>query len=112
MPNPEQSQNDSRTPVAMSVAAQRIDHMRHADSHDAVGTTGAWHIKSNAINAVPKEARIEVDIRDIDGRRRDRTVKSVQKKAKVSSPSWTLGDGACWQPPQAGMLSLWGLTSM
>ena len=63
--------------------------MSPAGSHDAVGTTGAWHIKSNAINAVPKEARIEVDIRDIDGRRRDQTVKSVQKKAKVSTPSWT-----------------------
>ena len=89
MPDPAQSQHDFPEPVTPPMAAHGSGPLRPAGSHDAVGTTGAWHIKSNAINAVPNEARVEVDIRDIDSRRRDRTVKSVQNKAKVSSPSGT-----------------------
>ena len=47
-----------------------------------MGTTGAWHVLSNNINSVPREARIEIDIRDIDLERRDAVVKSVHDKVK------------------------------
>ena len=38
---------------------------------------------SNNINSVPREARIEIDIRDIDLVRRDNVVKSVLDKVKA-----------------------------
>ena len=47
-----------------------------------MGTTGAWHVLSNNINSVPSEARIEIDIRDIDLAQRDGVVQSVLDKAK------------------------------
>lgn len=50
---------------------------------DTVGTTGAWHVLSNNINSVPREAGIEIDIRDIDLQRRDKVVKSVLDKVKA-----------------------------
>lgn len=37
---------------------------------------------SNNINSVSREARIEIDIRDIDLERRDAVVKSVREKVK------------------------------
>ena len=49
---------------------------------DTVGTTGAWHVLSNNINSVPRQARIEIDIRDIDQARRDKVVESVLAKVK------------------------------
>ena len=51
-------------------------------TRDTVGTTGAWHVLSNNINSVPREAKIEIDIRDIDLARRDAVVKSVHDKVK------------------------------
>ncbi len=38
---------------------------------------------SNNINSVPREARIEIDIRDIDLERRDSVVKSVLDKVQA-----------------------------
>ena len=38
---------------------------------------------SNNINSVPREARIEIDIRDIDLARRDSVVKAVLDKVKA-----------------------------
>jgi acetylornithine deacetylase/succinyl-diaminopimelate desuccinylase-like protein len=40
-------------------------------------------VLSNNINSVPREARIEIDIRDIDLARRDSVVKSVLDKVKA-----------------------------
>lgn len=51
-------------------------------TRDTVGTTGAWHVLSNNINSVPREVKIEIDIRDIDLERRDAVVKSVHDKVK------------------------------
>lgn len=47
-----------------------------------MGTAGAWHVLSNNINSVSREAKIEIDIRDIDLERRDAVVKSVHEKVK------------------------------
>lgn len=46
---------------------------------DAVGTTGFVQLGPNAMNSVPRDAKLEIDIRDIDAARRDATVKSVLK---------------------------------
>ena len=46
---------------------------------DAVGTTGFVQLGPNAMNSVPRDAKLEIDIRDINAGRRDATVKSVLK---------------------------------
>lgn len=51
-----------------------------AGAVDAVGTTGFWDISPNAVNSVPRGAKLEMDVRDIDGARRDATVASIKKK--------------------------------
>lgn len=50
---------------------------------DAVGTTGFWEVSPNAVNSVPRGARLEIDVRDIDGPRRDATVASIKAKVCV-----------------------------
>lgn len=50
---------------------------------DAVGTSGRFEISPNAVNSVPRGAVIEVDIRDIDGTRRDKTVAAIVAEMAV-----------------------------
>ena len=49
---------------------------------DTVATTGLFEIKPNTVNSVPREAKLEIDIRDIDKARRDRIVSQVLSKIK------------------------------
>ena len=44
---------------------------------DAVGTTGRVELGPNTVNSVPREAKLEIDIRDVDAERRDRVVNTV-----------------------------------
>lgn len=53
---------------------------------DAVGTTGYVLIGPNTMNSVPREAKLEIDLRDIDADRRDSTVQSVLKVSSTSIP--------------------------
>ena len=46
-------------------------------------------IKPNTVNSVPREAKLEIDIRDIDKERRDRIVSQVV--AKVNEIAKTRG---------------------
>ena len=50
-------------------------------SEDAVGTTGRLELSPNAVNSVPRGALLEIDVRDIDGARRDATVAAIVKEA-------------------------------
>ena len=52
-----------------------------AGSEDAVGTTGRLELSPNAVNSVPRGVVLEIDVRDIDGGRRDATVASIVKEA-------------------------------
>ena len=54
----------------------------YAESIDTVGTVGRWEVSPNAVNSVPREAALEIDIRDIDADRRDRLVADVLEAAK------------------------------
>lgn len=54
-----------------------------AGAEDAVGTTGRWQVSPNAVNSVPREVVLEVDVRDIDGSRRDKTIASVVERARA-----------------------------
>src|SRR5262249_50799058 len=45
---------------------------------DTVGTTGVCEIFPGAVNSVPSRVRIEMDVRDIDGDRRDRVLAEIE----------------------------------
>jgi ureidoglycolate amidohydrolase len=81
-------------------------------SIDAVGTSGLMEIGPNAVNSVPREAKLEIDIRDIDRTRRDATVdfviaaaKEIAERRKVRhsveiinrDPPATCADEVAWQ---------------
>ena len=68
--------------AAAEVALHLEKEAKSTGAVDSVATTGFWHVKSNNINSVPSEAKIEVDIRDIDLKRRDAVVDSMLQKAK------------------------------
>ena len=48
---------------------------------DTVGTTGICDIFPRAINSIPSRARMEIDIRDIDGARRDSVLERVRQES-------------------------------
>ena len=50
-------------------------------SVDIVGTTGSWNILPGAINSVPREAELEIDIRDTDAERRAGVISRVRQAA-------------------------------
>ena len=50
---------------------------------DTVATAGVVQISPGAVNSVPREAHVEVDVRDIDEARRDGVLGSIIKSAEV-----------------------------
>ena len=67
--------------LALAVEKATLD----AGAIDAVGTTGFVQIGPNSMNSVPREAKLEIDIRDIDAARRDRTLSSVLKVSRAAA---------------------------
>jgi ureidoglycolate amidohydrolase len=47
---------------------------------DTVGTVGVCDVFPGAVNSIPSRVRLETDIRDIDGARRDRVLASLQAR--------------------------------
>ncbi len=54
-------------------------------SNDTVGTTGVCDIFPRAVNSIPSRARMEIDIRDIEGARRDAVLEQVRDAAEEIS---------------------------
>lgn len=48
---------------------------------DTVGTTGICDIFPRAVNSIPSRVRMEIDVRDIDGARRDGVIARIQRAA-------------------------------
>ncbi len=49
---------------------------------DTVGTTGICDIFPRAVNSIPSRARMAIDVRDIDGRRRDSVLAAIGRAAE------------------------------
>eukprot|EP00879_Flechtneria_rotunda_P023202 GHRR01024533.1.p1 GENE.GHRR01024533.1~~GHRR01024533.1.p1 ORF type:complete len:391 (+),score=124.45 GHRR01024533.1:482-1654(+) len=64
--------------LALAVEA----HTLATGAMDTVGTTGIFELSPNAINSVPKEARLAIDVRDINGPRRDKVVQAILDSAQ------------------------------
>ena len=54
-------------------------------SRDTVATCGLVQVLPGAVNSIPREVRLEIDIRDIDGARRDRVLADVRAAAKAAA---------------------------
>ena len=49
---------------------------------DTVGTTGLCQVFPGAVNSIPSSVRMEVDVRDIDGDRRDSVLAQIKEAAE------------------------------
>jgi ureidoglycolate amidohydrolase len=56
-----------------------------AGAIDAVGTTGICEVHPGAINSIPSRVKLGIDMRDIDGARRDQAVNRVLEAIKEIS---------------------------
>jgi len=54
---------------------------RETGAIDTVGTTGVCNVFPSAVNSVPSRVQLEIDIRDIDGGRRQRVLSQVERAA-------------------------------
>ena len=52
-----------------------------AGASDTVGTAGRWELSPNTVNSVPRDATLEIDVRDIDGPRRDTVLTAITEAA-------------------------------
>ncbi len=50
---------------------------------DTVGTVGVCEVFPGAVNSIPSRVRIEIDVRDIDGERRDRVLREIRDAASA-----------------------------
>jgi len=58
--------------LALEAAAQSTGAI------DTVGTVGVCEVFPGAVNSIPSRVRMETDIRDIDGPRRDGVLRALQ----------------------------------
>jgi acetylornithine deacetylase/succinyl-diaminopimelate desuccinylase-like protein len=62
------------------VTQDKPDQVSETGTVDTVATTGLFEIRPNTVNSVPREAKLEIDVRDIDKARRDRVVSRIVDK--------------------------------
>ena len=68
--------------LAAAEVVQAIERAALATgSRDTVATCGVFQVQPGAINSIPRHVKIEVDIRDIDGARRDGVLAAVRRSA-------------------------------
>ena len=81
---------DRRDPLlAASRLALEVDaSARESGSPDTVGTVGVLDVHPRAVNSIPRDAMLEIDVRDIDGPRRDRVLERITQKAQQFGDSF------------------------
>ena len=75
---------DRRDPLlAASRLALEVDAAaRESGSPDTVGTVGVLDVHPRAVNSIPRDVLLEIDVRDIDGPRRNRVLERIKQKAQ------------------------------
>ena len=64
------------------VAGERDRIARDVGGADTVATCGLVEIFPGAVNSIPREVRLAIDVRDIDGDRRDRVLDAIRAAAR------------------------------
>lgn len=54
-------------------------------SRDTVATCGLVQVLPGAVNSIPREVRLEIDVRDIDGTRRDAVLAAIRTAAQAAA---------------------------
>jgi len=68
--------------AAAEIALEVETAAKSTGALDTVGTTGICDIFPRAVNSIPSRARLEIDVRDIDGERRDAVLVQIGRAAE------------------------------
>jgi len=71
--------------AAAEIALAVESAARSTGSIDTVGTVGVCDVFPGAVNSIPSRVRIEVDVRDIDGTRRDSVLKKISEACEATA---------------------------
>ena len=71
--------------AAAEIALAVESAARSTGSIDTVATVGVCDVFPGAVNSIPSRVRIEVDVRDIDGLRRDGVLKKIAEACEASA---------------------------
>jgi N-carbamoyl-L-amino-acid hydrolase len=55
---------------------------RETGGEETVGTVGVLDVHPRAVNSIPRDVMLEIDVRDIDGPRRDRVLSRIRASAE------------------------------
>ncbi|MCA9237517.1 MAG: M20 family metallo-hydrolase [Planctomycetales bacterium] len=74
---------DRRDPLlpAARLALEVDAAARGSGAADTVATVGVLDVHPRAVNSIPRQVMLEIDVRDIDGSRRDATLQRIQAAA-------------------------------
>jgi N-carbamoyl-L-amino-acid hydrolase len=65
--------------AAAEIALAIESAARSTGAEDTVATTGVCQVFPGAINSIPSRVRLEIDVRDIDGERRDAVLRRIEE---------------------------------
>jgi len=71
--------------AAAEIALAVESAARSTGSIDTVATVGVCDVFPGAVNSIPSRVRIEVDVRDIDGTRRDSVLKRIAEACEATA---------------------------
>lgn len=72
--------------VAAADVVTAVDRAaRGSGSDDTVATCGLVEVHPGAVNSIPREVRLTIDVRDIDGARRDRVLAEIAAAARAAA---------------------------
>jgi ureidoglycolate amidohydrolase len=69
--------------AAAEIALAIESAARSTGAEDTVATTGVCQVFPGAINSIPSRVRLEVDVRDIDGERRDGVLRRIEEEVNA-----------------------------
>jgi ureidoglycolate amidohydrolase len=69
--------------AAAEIALAIESAARSTGAEDTVATTGVCQVFPGAINSIPSRVRLEIDVRDIDGARRDGVLRKIEEEMKT-----------------------------
>ncbi|CAN6352242.1 unnamed protein product [Urochloa humidicola] len=78
------ARNDAGLAAAeLALAVEK--HVLESGSIDTVGTVGILQLHPGAINSIPSKSHLEIDVRDIDEKRRNDVIEKIRRSAKEIS---------------------------
>src|SRR5262249_46457968 len=68
--------------AAAEIALAIESAARATGTIDTVATTGVCQVFPGAVNSIPSRVRLEIDVRDINGARRDAVLRSIEESTE------------------------------